>query len=229
MSPRNLAAYEASQVFLNHPYDREYAPLGEAISFAVVAGGLLPVTARDLSAPDKPRLYALVEAIRACRYSVHDLSRCTGEGPANFARMNMPLEMGMGMYHALSTQLFEHRCSFLVATPYDHQRFASDLAGLDPLCHEGDAKQALAAVYDWLRGIVPPARFSAQSTAEVAERHERFLSQRAKLVGGGPNGDPTHEEIREVMYEVCGECGWWDWRNSRNGLAEFPRTPLSWQ
>src|SRR5262245_60384773 len=98
---RNLAAYSASQVFLNYPFDSALAELANAMSFAVVAGGLLPVCAYDLTVPDKPRLEMLVDAIRSCHYSAHDLSRSKGEGPQNFARLNMPVEMGMALFHAL--------------------------------------------------------------------------------------------------------------------------------
>lgn len=101
---RNIAAYSASQVFLNYPFDQEFAGMANAMSFAVVASGLLPVSGFDLTAPDRPRLDMLVEAIRHCRYSAHDFSRFTGEGPHNFARMNMPIEMGMAVFHALNTQ-----------------------------------------------------------------------------------------------------------------------------
>ena len=86
---RNLAAYTRCQVFLNYPFDNDFIELGNAMSFAVVAGGLLPVCAFDLSVPDKPRLEILVEAIQSCHFSAHDLSRSRGEGPtmANTARL----------------------------------------------------------------------------------------------------------------------------------------------
>ena len=83
---RNLTAYSNFQVFLNYPFDDAFAPLGDAMAFAVVAGGMLPVCAFDLSAPDRPRLEILVEAIRCCRYSAHDFSRSKGEGAANLVR-----------------------------------------------------------------------------------------------------------------------------------------------
>ena len=40
---RNLAAYSNFQVFLNYPFDDGFAELADAMSFAVVASGLLPV------------------------------------------------------------------------------------------------------------------------------------------------------------------------------------------
>jgi hypothetical protein len=129
---RNLAAYTTCQVFLNYPFDEAFEVLADAMSFAVVAGGLLPVCAYDLTAPDKPRLEMLIDAIHSCHYSAHDLSRSRGQGPDNFARMNMPVEMGMALFHALHTQRRDHRCLFFVSSAHEYKAFASDLAGLDP-------------------------------------------------------------------------------------------------
>jgi len=68
----NLATYVDVQVFLNYPFDDEYEPLANAMHFAVVAAGFIPVCAKDLSAPDRPRLEMLVDSIIHCRYSLHD-------------------------------------------------------------------------------------------------------------------------------------------------------------
>lgn len=43
-----------------------------------------------------------MKAIRGSKYSVHDLSRCRGEGDENLARFNMPLELGMAMAERFS-------------------------------------------------------------------------------------------------------------------------------
>src|SRR4051794_6500471 len=100
---RELRGYSNFQVFLNYPFDDRFLPLADAMNFAVVAAGLLPICAYDLTTPDRPRLEMLIEAIQYCHYSAHDFSRSEGEGPRNFARMNMPIEMGMALFHALQT------------------------------------------------------------------------------------------------------------------------------
>ena len=105
----NLATNPDFQVFLNYPYDERFEPFARAMHFAVIAGGLIPVCAWDFTSPDKPRLELLVEAIVNCSFSVHDLSRGKGEGPESYARMNMPLEMGMALFHALHTQRAANR------------------------------------------------------------------------------------------------------------------------
>jgi hypothetical protein len=223
---RSLKNYADFQVFLNYPFDEEFSALGHAMSFAVVAAGLIPICAYDVTAPDRPRLDMLVEAIQHCHYSAHDLSRAEGDGPHNFARMNMPIEMGMALFYALQTQRREHRSIFFVSAPHDYRAFASDLAGLDPKVHENDGRRILGDMYDWLRSVVPAAYFSSQPTIDVLEKFELFSNKLRHLRGTGLGGRPSHAESRELMYQVCDESGWWDWRNSRHGKDEFPVLPL---
>ena len=226
---RDLAAYSICQVFLNYPFDEAFRDLGNAMSFAVIAGGLVPVCAYDLTTPDRPRLEMLVDAIRNCQYSAHDLSRSRGEGPQNLARMNMPVEMGMALFHALHTQRREHRCLFFVSTSHDYRSFASDLAGLDPKVHNGDGLRLLTDMYEWLRGVVPSALFNALPTVDVIDKFATFKKTLAMVRGSGEGGRPSHEETREIMYQVCGEAGWWDWRGNRRGKEDFPIVPVAFR
>jgi hypothetical protein len=223
---RDLEAYYKWQVFLNYPFDEEFLPLADAMSFAVVAGGLLPICAYDLTTPDRPRLEMLVEAIQYCRYSAHDFSRSRGEGSSNFARMNMPIEMGMALFHAMNDQHREHRCIFFVPTPHEHQAFASDLAGLDPKVHNNDCTCILTEMYQWLRDVVPPTLFNSQATVDVLDRFEEFKTMKNRVKGTGKEGRPSHAETREVMYRICAKKKWWDWRQNRGGKDEFPVIPL---
>lgn len=224
---RNIAAYDICQVFLNYPFDPEFSKLANAMSFAVVAGGLIPLCARDLTSPDSPRLEMLVDAISNCHYSAHDFSRFTGEGSRNLARMNMPIEMGMAVFYAIKSQRQNHRCAFFVPTAHDYQAFASDLAGLDPKCHNNDEVRILVEMYEWLRNVVPPALFNTQPTADVVAKFQEFKQRLLNVNGSGEENSPSHEETRELMYQVCAECSWWDWRETRMGKEEFPAIPIS--
>jgi hypothetical protein len=226
---RNLLASREWQVFLNYPFDVGFAALEYALHFPVIAAGLLLVCAKDLTVPDRPRLEILVDAIRNCRYSAHEFSRATGEGLANFTRMNMPIEMGMALFHAIETQTREHRCAFFVPTPHDYRLFASDLAGLDPQCHHNDPRQLVSGVYEWLRGVVPVTIFNSVPTIEVTRKYDEFCMRLQGVRGSGEQGTPTHDETQELMYQVCAECQWWDWRNTKAGLQEFPPIPLAWR
>jgi len=225
----NLAAYGMYQVYLNYPFDPSYAALANALHFGVIAAGLLPVCANDLTSPDRVRLEMLVDAIVNCHYSAHDLSRCRGEGDANYGRFNMPIEMGMAMFHAIKSQRIEHRCAIFVSNQREHQMFASNLAGLDPIRHSDDDDLLLTGLYEWLRKVVKSPLLNLQPTVAVREKYRSVKSRLAQISGGSPNGCPTHDEVQELMYQECSECGWWDWRSSKAGQIEFPILPLSFK
>jgi hypothetical protein len=225
----NLAAYGRFQVFLNYPYDDEFELLSHAMHFAVVAARLLPVCGKDLSAPDRPRLEMLVDAIFHTHYSVHDFSKGSGEGENNFARFNMPIEMGMALFHTFRTQREAHRCAFFVPAPHDYKAFASDLAGLDTRCYENDDVLLVAHVYEWLRSVVKEQLFNQQPTIEVKEKYKQFKILLDKVKGSDKNNHPTHDEAQELMFKICSECGWWEWRTTKVGKSEFPSIPLSFK
>jgi hypothetical protein len=222
----NLTQYRNAQVFLNYPFDDGFEGLSHAMHFAIVAAGLIPVCAKDLTSPDRPRLEMLVSAIENSQFSVHDFSRLTGEGDQNFARMNMPIEMGMALFHALRTQRNDHRCAFFVRDGHNYQLAASDLAGLDPISYEGDEVSLVSCVYDWLRDGIQNALTMAVPTAAVRERYEQFQVEMQQMEGSGRDGVLNHNEAQELMYRICTGCGWWDWRENRAGQLEFREVPL---
>jgi hypothetical protein len=225
---RNITAYVKQQVFLNYPYDDAYETFSAALSFGVFAAGLVPLSARDITTPDTVRLQNIAHAISNCRYSAHDLSRAHGEGVESLARMNMPLELGMAFYHALSSQYSEHRGAFLVPTANLVHKFASDLAGLDPICYGDNDTKLVVGVYEWLRNVVPNAYFSAQPTPQVVEAYEEFIALSMLIAGVGTAQRSSYFESRELMQRICADRGWWDWRETRAGREEFPSVPIQW-
>jgi hypothetical protein len=70
-------------VFINCPFDLEYAPIFEAIVFAVHDAGFRPKCARERLDSGEIRLQKIVELIRASRYSIHDLSHFGWNGTRN--------------------------------------------------------------------------------------------------------------------------------------------------
>lgn len=224
-----LGIYEKFQVFLNFPFDEAFEPYANAMHFAVVAAGLIPVCAKDLTTPDKPRLEILVDAIVKCHYSIHDFSRLAGEGEKNFARFNMPVEMGMALFNALQTQRKNHRCAFFVPSGHDYKMAASDLAGLDPIDYKGDELSLVAAVYEWLRDTINNPIVTSLPTKDVKDKYIYLKRQMERLDGNGVEGRPNHAEAQELIYSVCVESGWWDWRGTKAGQIEFRSVPLSWK
>jgi hypothetical protein len=65
----------ARNVFINCPFDAEYAPLFEAIVFAVNDAGFRPKCARERLDSSQVRIQKISALIAASRYSIHDLSR----------------------------------------------------------------------------------------------------------------------------------------------------------
>lgn len=212
------------QVFLNYPFDEEAQTVSSALHFAVVAAGLLPICALDVTSPDRPRLEVLVETITSCQYSAHDFSRCTADG--KLGRFNMPIEMGMALFHALHNQKAGHRCAFFVTELGDYRHFVSDLAGLDPLTYDTESA-LLARMYEWLRDGVGAA-FIPKPSAHVSDMYAEYRQMLMRVRGSGKGGKATHHEAQELMYQIASKHGLWDWRANRAGQRAFPEVPLSW-
>ena len=225
----NLDAYRRCQVFLNYPFDCDFESMAQAMHFCVIAGGLIPVCAKDLSVPDRPRLEMLVDAISNCQYSAHDLSRFTGMGDRNLARFNMPLELGMAIFHAVTTSPLGHCYAIFVPTDHDYHAFVSDLSGLDPICYHNDETELLSRMCEWLRRVVQTGAFVDHATSEIMDRYLEFKQRLSRLRASDCLGLPTHDETQEIMYQVCAECGWWDWRGTKDGVSQFPPVPLAWR
>jgi hypothetical protein len=84
-------------------------------------------------------------------------------------------------------------------------------------------------MYEWLRFVVPATIFNSCPTVDVVTCFEAYQTTVAKVKGSGSNGHPSHVELREVMYALCEDRGWWDWRKAKFGQTAFPKLPLSWR
>src|SRR2546428_13972039 len=94
MARHSQPAYEKS-LFINCPFDRDYQNLMLGVVFTTVAPGFIPRSARETERDPEPRFSRILGTVAGSKYSIHDLSRSTGEGDDNLARFNMPLELGM--------------------------------------------------------------------------------------------------------------------------------------
>jgi len=148
VAPGN-AIPSAKSVFLNHPYDERYVPLADALVFAVVCCGFVPRSARESGTVAVPRMERIVGALRASRYSIHDLSR--------WNRFNLPLELGiaMALRHLRAERRDAHDWLLLVAGGRSFRRFVSDLAGFDPEVHDQTAETLVPKVIAWLANRTP--------------------------------------------------------------------------
>lgn len=180
---RGPAPAPAISVFINCPFDPDYVPLFEAIVFACVSCGFVPRSSLESGTTSQPRLERIVAAIFNSDYSIHDLSRCRGEGDEKLARFNMPLELGMAMARRYSTsQKKKTRHDWLVLVPQQHSyiRYISDLAGIDPKPHDGTQKAVVENVVGWLATRGNPT-FSLTNPKQVMKCLPRFHAKMKKL------------------------------------------------
>lgn len=142
----------AKAVFINCPFDTDFAPLFEAIIFAVQACEYKPRSALESGTVAEPRMERIIRAIFTSKYSIHDLSRCKGEGDERLARFNMPLELGIAMARRYHTRGKKERHDWLALVPEGHVyvKVVSDLAGYDPMTHDGTVKTVVQRVVLWL-------------------------------------------------------------------------------
>jgi hypothetical protein len=162
-------------VFLNCPFDSEYAAIFEAIVFAVNDAGFRPKCARERLDSRQIRLQKIADLISSSRYSIHDLSRTELDDVHELPRFNMPLELGID----LGCKMFYPDCSdksllIFDAEQYRYQKFVSDLGGQDIHQHGNSPKVAVTRVRNWLR--TESGKSGIPGGAAIYARYEAFRS-----------------------------------------------------
>jgi len=177
-----LAINPATSVFINCPFDDEFAPLFDAIVFAATCCGFLPRSALESGSVAESRMERIARAVFSSKYSIHDLSRCKGEGDENLARFNMPLELGIAMGRRLSKQRKSDRHDWLLLVREGHQyaKFVSDLSGYDPKRHNGTVEALVPMVMAWL--ATRPDAIAVPTPRRVLAALPRFREKKAKLI-----------------------------------------------
>ena len=176
-----LALDPAKSVFINCPYDREFAPLFDAVVFATVCCGFTPRSALESGNVADSRIDRITRAVFASKYSIHDLSRCTGEGESNLARFNMPLELGIAMARRSVAPETGTVHDWLLLVPEGHQyiRFLSDLAGFDPKTHAGTVESIVPNVTVWL--ATRPDAIQTTTPRKVLAAMPSFRARKQRL------------------------------------------------
>jgi hypothetical protein len=176
-----LLAIPTRSVFINCPFDPAFQSTFDAILFAVVCCGFMPRSALETGNVADSRIDRILRAMFSSKYSIHDLSRCTGEGEENLARFNMPLELGMAMARRglAKTRNPKHDWLLLVPEGYSYLRYASDLAGFDPARYDGRPESVVREVMRWL-GERPDAD-RIPSLQEVLGVLPRFQAETKRL------------------------------------------------
>lgn len=132
-------------VFLNIPYDDGFENLYLAYIVGLSQLGLqIKVT---LAVPNQGRLDAILDLIESSDFSIHDLSRI--ELSHGIPRFNMPLELGLALYRSKRGRKRagrQHRVYIFDKKAYQVQRSTSDVNGIDPQIHNGNAKNVMVGL-----------------------------------------------------------------------------------
>ena len=126
-------------VFRNVPFDEDYETLFVALICALVALGRIPRCVLELPETGQGRLVRILQLIKSCPVSIHDLSRV--ELPARF---NMPFELGIAV--ALSRFNRKHKFIVLEKQRYRLDKTLSDLKAIDPVIHGATVPGVISCV-----------------------------------------------------------------------------------
>ena len=142
-----------TDVFINCPFDYTYInDLLKPMIYVLVRNGFTPRLSLEVSDSGQYRLEKITSIIRECKYSIHDLSIVKSKKKGEFARMNMPFELGIdyGLRNSGVCLLDTKKFLILEAVKYDYQKALSDINGFDIKVHDNDTEKIFDCLYTWL-------------------------------------------------------------------------------
>jgi hypothetical protein len=169
-----VAVPDEKAVFLNVPFDPSYEPLFVTLVGVLVFLGQDPHCVLEVREKGDGRLIRIVELMRSCRMSIHDLSR-TGTP----VRFNMPYELGLASAHKIADP-GAYEVLVLESRPYRIDKTLSDYKGRDPLIHHGTCEGMLACLLDAYVTGVPDAAKEFRSAARLLRRSAALLKREMK-------------------------------------------------
>jgi hypothetical protein len=139
-------------VFINCPFDSTYiVDILKPILYILVKNGYYPRLSLEVSDSGEVRLQKITDIIKSCKYSIHDLSIVKSKKAKEYARMNMPLELGIdyGLRNSGMLALSEKKFLILEAVKYDYMRAISDISGFDVKVHGNRTEKVFECLYSW--------------------------------------------------------------------------------
>jgi hypothetical protein len=169
-----VAAPDSNAVFINVPFDPSYESLFVTLVGSLVFLGQEPHCVLEVREKGDGRLLRIVELMRSCRMSIHDLSR-TGTP----VRFNMPFELGLACALKIAAPA-TYEIFVLDSRPYRIDYTLSDYKGRDPLIHGGTSDGMVACLLDTFVVDVPDAAAEFRRAARVLRKSAQLLKQQMK-------------------------------------------------
>ena len=143
--------YENS-VFINCPFDESFInDLLKPALYFLIKHGYHPRLSLEVSDSGQVRLEKITEIIKNCKYSIHDLSLVRSKKAKDFARMNMPFELGIdyGLRNSDDEKYKDKKFLILEGNRYDYQKALSDINGFDIKVHGNDTEKIFECLHAW--------------------------------------------------------------------------------
>lgn len=204
-----------SGVFINCPFDPDYKELLRPLLFTVVILGYHPRLSSERSDSGEYRLSKICEFIISSKYSIHDLSRIQATEVGEFARMNMPFELGIDYGTRLFGPEFATKKRFLILETehHDYKIALSDLSGVDIKSHHDNASEIVRSVRDWFYETV--GRKDAEPPKVIWNRFNEFTTWlfKKRIASGIPERDVNEDIERMSESEFVDLVLEWTQRN----------------
>jgi len=112
---------------------------------------LNPRLSLEVSDSGELRLQKITGIIQQCKYGIHDISIVRSTRVGEFARMNMPFELGVdyGLKSSGIAPWNTKQFLILEAKKYDYQKALSDISGFDIKVHSNDTEGVFNCLYTW--------------------------------------------------------------------------------
>jgi len=139
-------------VFINCPFDITYInDLLKPMLYVIIKNGYNPRLTLEISDSGQLRLEKITDIIKDCRYGIHDLSIVKSKKAGEYARMNMPFELGIdyGLRKSNINPLNSKQLLILEAVKYDYIKAISDINGFDIKVHNNNTKKLFECIYSW--------------------------------------------------------------------------------
>jgi hypothetical protein len=201
---KRTKAKQSSAVFVNCPFDGQYAPIFRAVIFTVVICGYRPRCALEENDSGRIRFDKLTEMVRACPRGIHDLSRIEISEDQGTPRFNMAFELGLylGAARFGSATQRAKTCLILARNRQQWSPSISDLAGIDPEFHGDAPKEAVKHVRNFLH--VTPSGDLLPGEGDLWRRYQAFqsrLAEAAKQARQTPEEALRYRNYTHFLYE----------------------------
>lgn len=119
--------------------------------YLIIRNEYRPRLSLEISDSGELRLEKITELIKNCKYGIHDLSIVKSKKAKEFARMNMPFELGIDYGLRKSGLEPQDSKKFLIleAIKYDYMKAISDINGFDIKVHNNNTERMFECLYSW--------------------------------------------------------------------------------